>query len=61
MLLIILVTMPNFLTLTGGLIQTGVVNVNDATSMALFVPVGIVRELNTTSPSSTTLKLVQST
>ena len=60
MLATILVIMPNFLTLAGGLNHIGVVNARVAMSMAVLVPRGTVRELNITSPNSTTLKLVQS-
>jgi hypothetical protein len=60
MLAIILVIIPNCLILTGGLNHTGVLRLSDAISIALLVPTGTLRELNVTSPNSTTLKLVQS-
>ena len=60
MLAIMLVIIPNCLILTGGLSQIGVLRLIDATSIALLVPTGTLRELNVTSPNSTTLKLVQS-
>jgi len=51
---------PSRLTLTGGLIQIGVVKVNVAISISLSVPVGIVLLLNVSPVILTTLKLVQS-
>ena len=60
MFAIILVIIPNFLTLTGGDMNIGVFKVRLATSIADCVPTGILRELKITSPNSTTLKLVQS-
>ena len=53
-------TTPNFLTLAGGDIQIGMLNVSVAMSMGFSVPMGTVRLDHTVLSKYITLKLVQS-
>ena len=57
---IILCMTPILVTLAGGLIQIGNLNVNVAISIGLSVPIGIERDDQLTPVSSTVVRLVQS-